>query len=49
MSNEELAEVLCDANEDCEDCLGRDLCESGEGHGNGLQKWLEAEAEEEDE
>ena len=46
MSNEELAEFLCDAHEDCGECLGHSLCEYG-GRCNGLLKWLEAEAEEE--
>lgn len=49
MSNEELAEVLCDAHEDCGECLGHSLCEYGGGPANGMLKWLEDEAEEEDE
>ncbi len=47
MSNEELAEFLCDSHEDCGECLGHSLCEYGGVHGNGLLKWLENEVEDE--
>ena len=46
MSNEELAGYICDLTE-CGSCEGLEMCESGNGHGNGLLKWLESEAEEE--
>ena len=47
MSNQELAEYLCSCTE-CYSCVGEELCVLGQGHGNGLRKWLEAEAKEEE-
>ena len=44
MSNQELAEYLCSYWADCYSCVGEELCEIGQGHGNGLRKWLDAEA-----
>ena len=32
---------------ECYSCVGEELCEFGQGHGNGLRKWLDAKAEEE--
>lgn len=49
MNDEELAEALCDMTEDCEECIGTNLCKYGDGHGNGLLKWLKDEAEEDNE
>ena len=48
MSNQELAEYLCSYCADCYSCVGEELCEIGQGHGNGLRKWLEAEAKDEE-
>ena len=47
MSNEELAGFICDRTE-CGSCEGLEMCESGNGHGNGMRSWLESEAEEDD-
>ena len=46
MNNEELAKYLCSASVECYSCLGENLCKIGQGHGNGLRKWLNAEVEE---
>ena len=48
MSNQELAEELCNVNLDCVGCLGYEWCVTDDGHANGLIKYLEAEAEEDD-
>ena len=45
MSNWELAEYLCSNYVECYSCVGEELCVFGQGHGNGLRKWLESEAE----
>ena len=47
MNDEELAEALCDMTENCEECIGTNLCKYGDGHGNGLLKWLKDEVEDE--
>ena len=39
---EEIAERLCDIMT-CTDCPAEELCMWGQGHGNGLLKWLEEE------
>lgn len=44
MSDDELAEALCDLRSNCYECLGYNDCTFGNGHGNGLLKWLESEA-----
>ena len=44
MSDKELAEALCDLRSNCYECLGYNDCTFGNGHGNGLLKWLESEA-----
>ena len=49
MSNQELAEELCKANLTCTGCLGYEMCIACDGHANGLIKYLEAEAEEDNE
>lgn len=49
MSNWELAEYICSYCVECYSCVGEELCEFGQGHGNGLRKWLDAEAEEDNE
>lgn len=46
MSNEELAQFICDNHTMCVNCIGQDYCAEGE-HGNGVMEFLEAEAEEE--
>lgn len=46
MSNWELAEYICSFCVNCYSCIGEELCGFGQGHGNGLRKWLESEAEE---
>jgi hypothetical protein len=47
LSDEDLAEVLCESHEYCSGCLGYTLCELGDGHANGLLKWLKEEHAEE--
>ena len=47
MSNWELAEYICSYCAECYSCVGEELCEFGQGHGNGLRKWLDAKAEDE--
>ena len=47
MSDKELAEALCDLRADCHECPGYNYCTYGNGHGNGLLKWLESETMEE--
>lgn len=47
MNNQELAEYLCVAFvRDCSECVGITMCEPNGGKANGLRKWLESEAEE---
>lgn len=47
MSDEELAEFICSRISDCnERCPGYELCRFGDGHSNGLIKWLKQEAKE---
>lgn len=48
MSNQEIAEILCDAHDDdCLGCIGYKMCVFGGGRANGVRNWLESEAEEE--
>ena len=47
MDNQELAEYLCVAFvRDCSECIGITMCVPDGGKANGLRKWLNAEAEE---
>ena len=47
MNNEELAKYLCVAFvRDCSECIGITMCVPDGGKANGLRKWLNAEAEE---
>ena len=47
MDNQELAEYLCVAFvRDCSECIGITMCVPDGGKANGLRKWLDAEAEE---
>lgn len=44
MTDQELAEYVCDLDTaSCTGCPGVALCVSGDGHANGMIKWLEAE------
>lgn len=45
MSDEKLAEFLCDISYDCECCPGWALCTVTKGDGNGVFKWLQQPAE----
>lgn len=45
MSNQELAEYLC-VFTDCYKCIGQALCVPNGAKANGVKKWLESEAEE---
>lgn len=47
MTDEELAEYVCDLEKMCSGCLGSGLCVSDGGHANGMIKWLQTEAEDE--
>ena len=47
MSNQEIAEILCDEHDNgCSGCIGYKMCVFGGGRANGVRKWLESEAEE---
>ena len=48
MTDEEIAKAVCKMTE-CKDCVGNDLCIQGDGEANGLIKWLQSEAVEDDE
>ena len=48
MTDEEIAKAVCEMTE-CKDCVGNDLCIQGDGEANGLIKWLQSEAVEDDE
>ena len=48
MTDEELAKYVCDLDKMCSGCPGSDLCEFGDGHANGMIKWLQAEAEDDE-
>ena len=47
MTDEELAELLCNRVDDCYagHCPGAPLCRRGDGKANGLRKWLKQPAE----
>ena len=48
MSNQEIAEILCNAHDfGCSSCPAYNLCEFNGITANGFIKWLESEAEEE--
>ena len=47
MTDKELAEYVCNIDRMCSSCPGSDLCVFNGGHGNGMIKWLQAEAEDE--
>lgn len=48
LSTEDMAGEMCSwFDEGCDDCPGRELCEYGKGHANGLIKWLNEERREE--
>lgn len=49
MSNQELAVFICTKHKSCTNCIGREYCVWGAGHGNGVLAWLESEAEEDNE
>ena len=44
MTNEELAEFICEHHTFCVNCIAQDIC--GWNNGNGARIWLESEAEE---
>lgn len=47
MSNQEIAEILCDEHDNgCSGCIGYKMCVFGGGRANGVRNWLESEAEE---
>jgi hypothetical protein len=46
MSNDELAEFICEQHTMCINCIGQTECCTG---GNGVKVWLESEAEEDNE
>lgn len=47
MSTQEIVEYLCVVfTGSCSECIGHDMCEPNGGKANGLVKWLESEAEE---
>lgn len=48
MTDEELAEYVCNIDRMCSSCPGSDLCVFGSGHANGMIKWLQAEAEDDE-
>ncbi len=43
LSDQELAEFICDSITDCYFCEGNGLCTMDGDHANGLAKWLETE------
>ena len=45
MTDEELAEYVCNIDRMCSGCPGVRLCTYLGGHANGMIKWLQAEAE----
>lgn len=45
MTDEELAEYVCDLDKMRSGCPGSDLCVFGGGRANGMIKWLKTEAE----
>ena len=47
MSNEELAEFICEHHTFCVNCIAQDIC--GWNNNNGARIWLESEAEEDNE
>lgn len=47
MSNQEIVVFICTNHKLCTNCIGREYCVLGAGHGNGVLAWLESEAEEE--
>ena len=49
MSNQEMAEYICGSYADCGCCPGYDYCDKNGTPANGIVKWLEAKAEEENE
>ena len=44
MTDDELGSYLCSLI-NCNDCTGKQLCCYGDGHGNGLIKWLKSYTE----
>ena len=48
MTDEELAEYVCDLDRMCSGCPGSDLCVSDGCHANGMIKWLQMEAEDDE-
>jgi len=49
MTNQEIAEYICSSYADCGCCPGYNYCDKNGTPANGIVKWLEAEAEEENE
>ena len=47
MTDEELAEYVCDIDKMCSGCPGVRLCTYLGGHANWMIKWLQMEAEDE--
>ena len=45
MTDKELEEYVCDLDKMCSACPGVRLCTYLDGHANGMIKWLQAEAE----
>ena len=48
MTDEELAEYVCNIDRMCSSCPGVRLCTYLGGHANGMIKWLQAEAEDDE-
>ena len=48
MTDEELAKYVCDLDRMCSGCQGVRLCTYLGGHANGMIKWLQAEAEDDE-
>ena len=48
MTDEELAVYVCDLDKMCSGCPGSDLCVFGDGHANGMIKWLQMKAEDDE-
>ena len=45
MTDEELANFLCDRTKNCSDCNALEFCWINGCHANGIEKWLKQEVE----
>lgn len=48
MTDEEIAEVVCEMITECPECVGYELCMGCDDKADGLIKWLQSEAVEND-